>query len=234
MPITTNKQRLLTHLFSGLKRGPSPDEQEPRPVLEQFVYGICREGATRAQADRAYANLRQRFFDWNEVRVSSTRELEESLEDLPDAEGRAQRLLNFLQEVFDTTYGFDLESLHKKKGGLKEAARFLAKYEAANEYVNAWVMQQSLGGHAIPLDEPTLRTARRLGLIDAEEEDLEAVRSSLEHLVPKAKGSLFVDLISDLAHDACQEECPNCSGCPLHSECPTGQEAVRTVRTKPR
>lgn len=234
MPTVTNKQRALTHLFALIKKHPPAVETEPRPVLEQFIYGICREGATRAQADRAFANLRSAFFDWNEVRVSSAREIEEALEDLPDAEGRAQRLLSFLQEVFETTFGYDLESLHKKKGGLKEAARFLSKYEAANEYVNAWVVQQSLGGHAIPLDEPTLRVVRRLGLVDPDEDDLDAIRSSLEHLVPKAKGALFVDLVSDLAQDACMEEAPNCAGCPLHSDCPIGQEAVRAVRPKPR
>jgi endonuclease III len=234
MPTITNKQRALTHLFALVKKHPMSGEAEPRPVLEQFIYGICREGATRAQSDRAFANLRSNFYDWNEVRVSSPREIEEAMEDLPDAEGRAQRLLSFLQEVFESTFAYDLESLHKKKGGLKEASRFLSKYEAANEYVNAWVVQQSLGGHAIPLDEPTLRLVKRLGLIDPDEEDLDTVRSSLEHTVPKAKGALFVDLVSDLAHDVCMEEAPNCAGCPLHSDCPTGQELARAVRPKPR
>ena len=41
-------------------------------MLEQFIYGLCREDATREQADRAFRNLCERFFDWNEVRVSST------------------------------------------------------------------------------------------------------------------------------------------------------------------
>ena len=75
--------------------------------------------------------------------------------------------------------------------------------KAADDYVVAWVVQQSLGGHAIPLDVPTLRTARRLGLIDCDPDDMEAARSSLEHLVPKAKGALFCELISNLAALAC-------------------------------
>src|SRR5262245_24093048 len=234
MPTVTNKQRALTHLFALVKKYPMAGEAEPRPVLEQFLYGICREGATRAQADRAFANLRNNFFDWNEVRVSSPREVEEAMEDLPDAEGRASRLLSFLPEVFETTFAYDLEPLHKKKGGLKEACGFLSMYARANEYVNAWGLQQSLGGHAIRLDEPTLRLVKRLGLIDPDEDDLDAVLSSLEHMVPKAKGALFVDLVSDLAHEVCLEESPSCASCPLHSDCPTGQETVRAVRPKPR
>jgi endonuclease-3 len=223
MPAITNKQRQLNQVFAALKKGHDAPQDEALPVLEQFLYGICREGATRDLADRAFANLREQFFDWNEVRVSSPREVEEALAHLPEAEARAERLISFLQEVFEADFTFDLESVRKK--GLKEAAKQLAKYQAANDYVVGWVVQQSLGGHAIPLDLPTLRAARRLGLIDCDPDDMEAARSSLEHLVPKAKGTLFCDLISNLAEDYCWEDEPHCSACPLAGDCPTAQEA---------
>src|SRR3954447_10913182 len=103
MATTINKQRVGTQLLALGKKGPAP-AVESRPVLEEFVYGLCRAGATPEQADRAYAFLRERFFDWNEVRVSSVRELEEAFEGLPDAEPRAHRIIAFLQEVFETTF----------------------------------------------------------------------------------------------------------------------------------
>src|SRR5581483_11029643 len=106
---------------------------------------------------------------------------------------RAQRLVSFLQEVFEETFSFDLEALQKK--GLKQAHKKLMSYGAANDYVGAWVVQRSLGGHAIPVDAATQRCTRRLGLVDAETEDPEAVRSALEHLVPKAKGARFTDAV---------------------------------------
>jgi endonuclease-3 len=212
MPTTTNKQRLLTQIFTTLKKRYEPADPEERPVLEQFLYALCREGAARAQADRAYRNLRELFFDWNEVRVSSPREIEESLGTISDAENRANRLISFLQEVFETTFSFDLEGLHKK--GLKQAAKQLSRYQAANDYSIAWVVQHSLGGHAIPLDLPMLQILRRLGLIDEDQHDLEALRASLEHLIPKSRGPLFVELISALAHDPDLEH--ETSG-PLHA-----------------
>src|SRR5437016_10574761 len=185
MPAATNKQRLLILLLNALKKRYEPSEPEARPVLEQLLYSVCREGTTRERADRAFVGLRQRFYDWNEIRVSSAREIEAAIVDLPNSEVRAQRLLSLLQEVFETTFSFDLESLHKK--GLKQAAKQLARYQAANDFAVAWVVQHSLGGHAIPLDAPTLSVLRRLGLIDGDD-DLETVRASLEHLVPKVKG----------------------------------------------
>lgn len=238
MPATINKQKILNHLFTALKKRYNPPEPEVRPVLEQLLYAVCRAGATRDQADLAFQSLRERFFDWNEIRVSSTREIEEALGDLSESETRAQRLVSLLQEVFETTYSFDLEPLQKK--GLKQAAKQLSRYQGANDYAVAWVVQQSLGGHAIPLDAPTLRALRRLGLIDGEEDNLETLRASLEHLVPKIRGPLFNDLMSALADELCVEDEPRCSGCPMAGECPTGQEASRTVgvgrgsRPKPR
>ncbi len=236
MATTINKQRLLTQLFTSARKESAP-AAEPLSVLEQFIYGLCREDATVDQANRAFRNLVDRFFDWNEVRVSSTRELEEAFEDLSNAEARATRLILFLQEVFETHFQFDLQNLEKK--GLKDAAKQLARYQATNDYLGAWVMQRSLGGHAIPLDAPTLRCARRLGLLDGSQDDCETARASLEHLVPKAKGSHFTDVLSDLAAETCWVDAPNCSACPMSPECPTAQEVaaltpVRAGRPKPR
>lgn len=241
MPATVNKQRLLSQLLAvptPHEAGPSP-EPEPLPVLEQLLYAVCREGTTRDRADQAFKNLRERFFDWNEIRVSSVREVEEALSPVPCAEARAQRIIGILQQVFEETYSFDLEVLHKK--GLKNAARQLARYQSATDYSVAWVVQQTLGGHAVPVDTHMLRVLRRLGLVDADGQDMESLRASLEHLVPKAKGSAFVDVLSMVAEETCHDRDPQCDACPLHAECVTGQErrhtgelADRVSRPKPR
>lgn len=237
MATTINKQRLLTHLFNAAKKAVEVDE-EARPVLEQFIYGLCRENATHEQADEAYRFLREKFFDWNEIRVSSLRELEDAFHGMNDSEMRSQRLIAFLQEVFEVHFSFDLDKLQKE--GLKQAAKKLTRYQAANDYIVSWVMQRSLGGHAIPVDPPTLRCARRLGLLESENDEADA-RASLEHLIPKAKGALFTDGVSAIAGEYCWEEQPQCSSCPLSGDCAHAQEhgtesmtAARVHRTKPR
>jgi endonuclease-3 len=240
MATTINKQRLLTQLFNAARKaGEAAGEGEPRPVLHEFVYALCREGATREQADQAFENLCERFFDWNEVRVSSHRELEEALGCLSNAAARAERISAFLHEVFETEFSFDLDKQLLKKG-LKLAVKQLAGYQAFSEYVGAWVMQRSLGGHAIPIDPPTLRITRRLGLVDCGHADAEAARASLEHIVPKAKGPLFTEAVSRLADKYCREQEPRCPACPLVGECAYAQEhgveqlATTSRRPKPR
>lgn len=232
MPATINKQRVLTTLFTILKKHyGEPGKLPERPVLEQMVYAVLRQDATRKAADKAFDRLNKLFFDWNEVRVSHPHEIEEAFEGLPEPAVAAQRVISLLQEVFESTFTFDLEGLNKK--GMKQAAKQIGRYQAADDYTVAWVTQQSLGGHAIPVDAPVLRTARRLGLID-DERHVEHARASLEHQVPKAKGPQFVEYLSLLAKDFCWEEEPHCSACPMKGECLTGVTDPRCQGRRPK
>ena len=109
MSTTTNKQKIVNHLFTSLAKHAKNKPMEERPVLEQFIYAILRENATRDSADQAFKSLQDHFYDWNEVRVSSTLEIIETLEGIvADPQARAQRVVDFLQEIFETTYSFDL------------------------------------------------------------------------------------------------------------------------------
>lgn len=224
MPATTNKQQLLAQAATSLKKkqtvsaGPTK-----RTVLEEVLFAICREGTTTPNAEAAYLRLKQNFFDLNEIRVSSVQEVAEALDGLPDAGAKARRIVALLQEVFEERYRFDLEDIAKK--GLKQAAKQLARYKGgATDFVVAWVTQRSLGGHAIPLDAPTLRFLHRFGIIDdPNPEDLEATRGSLEHYIPKAKGMESTELFIEHAVKTCGDQ-PDCGHCSLKSDCPTGLE----------
>jgi len=240
MPAITNKQQLLAQVLTALKKKyplPVADEAvEARPLLEEIIYAICREASVPAETDAGYARLRAAFVDWNEVRVSTIQEVGDVLRPLTIAGTRAKRIVGLLQEVFEATYAFDLDELAKK--GLKDTARKLRFYkEGVNDYAVAWVVQRALGGHAIPLDEPTLRVLARLGVVeDVDPESLETVRGSVEHVIPKARGPEFTDLMSLHAAELCIEGEPDCPACPLKADCPTGIENVakKTAETKPK
>ncbi|MFL5341920.1 MAG: endonuclease III domain-containing protein [Gemmataceae bacterium] len=230
MPPTVNKQQALTTTLTVLKKHYEPPEPDKKPVLEQLLYGVLREGATRDQADAAYRNLTERFYDWNEVRVSSPAEVGSALDSLPSANAKAPKVVGILQEVFEKNFSFNMDEIDKK--GLKNAARELGRMQDVTGFAAAWVMQQALGGHALPLDGPTLRVLTRLGVAEPDGDD-ESLRTTLEHYVPKAKGPLFNEVMSLVARDFCWEEEPHCSACPMAKECPTGQER-RHAELRPR
>ena len=219
----TSKTQLLNTVHGLLKKR---YKLEPRPermsVLEAVVYGICHEGTTREQANQALSRFKDEFFDWNEVRVSSLKEIQGILAGLSDTEDRARRIRRFLQQLFNKTYSFNaLDALAKKP--FKEAVKTLEEYEALNnDYVLATVLQMALGGHAIPIDAPLRRGLERLGIAEAKM-DNEALRGTLERAVPKNRGGEFADLLEELTHDTCVEGEPDCPRCELKKVCPTGQ-----------
>src|SRR5208283_4069439 len=207
---TQSKSLFLTDVHAQLKRRykPKPDRSAGRlSVLEAVVYGICHE-----------------------VRVSPIAEVQETLADIPDPQGRAERIRRFLRQLFSKTYGFSLEPLTKKP--LKEALKVLHAYEAfSSDYVTATVIQQALGGHAIPIDSATRRALERLGISDS---DLPSLRSILERAVPKNRGVEFLELLEELAHDTCVEPNPDCPRCELRKICAYAlackQEAQQTAQ----
>jgi endonuclease III len=215
---TQSKSQFLTDIHSQLKRRykPKPDRAAAKlTVLEAVIYGICHEDTTREQANQALSRFKDHFFDWNEIRVSPIAEIQETLADIPDAEARAQRIRRFLRQLFEKTYGFTLEALTKKP--LKEALKVLSAYEAfSSDYVSATVIQQALGGHAIPVDSSTRRALDRLGIADPE---LTALRSILERAIPKNRGVEFLELLEELAHDTCVASNPECPRCDLRKIC---------------
>jgi endonuclease-3 len=239
---TQSKAQFLNDVYTLLKRRykVKADRDAARlSVLKAVVYGICHEDTTRENANQALSRFKDGFFDWNEVRVSGVDEIRESLAGIPDAEERARRIRKFLRQLFNRTYGFNLDALAKKP--LKEALKVLQTYQAfESDYVTATVIQQALGGHAIPIDKDTHRALERLGIVEASIPDLRAV---LERAVPKNRGAEFLDLIEDLANDTCVAGEPDCPRCELRKICPyalarkqqdaADSAASRASRTRP-
>ncbi|MDG3005110.1 endonuclease [Paludisphaera mucosa] len=198
---TQSKTQYLADLQAYLKRRykPKPGPAAARlPVIDAVVYGICHEDTTREQANQALSRFKDQFFDWNEVRVSPLEEVEETLADVPEPAARAQRIRRFLRQLFERTYSFTaLEQLVKKP--LKEALKSLHGFEAfTSDYVTATVIQQALGGHAIPIDEASRKALEKLGL---HEPDVASLRGLIERAIPKNRGAEFLDLLEDMAHD---------------------------------
>jgi endonuclease-3 len=246
MPAITNKQQLLTHAQAALKKRfplPELEPQSPRPLLEELIYAICREGSTTADADTAFAQLRKTFVDWNEVRVSTVQEVADALRPIPQAGPRAGWIIGVLHAVFELNYAFDLGDMERKglkqaakqvsryfnvkdleAKQLKQAAKQISRFKQVNDFAVAWVVQRSLGGHAIPLDGPTVRVLQRLGVVEeVDPEDMESLRGGIEHVIPKARGPEFTELFSLLAKELCTEKDPHCPKCPLLAECQYGQ-----------
>jgi len=221
---TQSKAQFLTDIHNQLKKRykvaaePSPAKMT---ILEAAVFGACHENATQEQAAEALTRFKANYFDWNEVRVSSLEEIQGTLDGLDHAEERALRIRRFLRQLFEKTYSFTLDALAKKP--LKESVKVLQEYEIfSSDFILATVVQQSLGGHAIPISDDDRRALERLGVADGET-DTPSLRSTVERAIPKTRGFEFSQLIEALTSDTCVEGIPDCPRCELKKVCPTAQ-----------
>jgi len=186
-------------LHKVLKKHYKPVTPDPnRPVLEHVLFACCAENAHYEAAEEAFAALVHNFFDFNEIRVSSVRELSEVMSGLPEPPAAANRLKRVLQSVFESTYAFDLEGLRKLNLG--PAADKLAKLDGTTKFSVAYVIQAALGGHAIPVDLGVLWALYTVSLVM--EEDVDAgVVPGLERAIAKSKGIEFASLLHQLGGD---------------------------------
>ncbi|MFM7118566.1 MAG: hypothetical protein ACKO0N_18220 [Planctomycetota bacterium] len=167
-----------------------------RTVLEHLVYACCLEDSTYEAADEVLAKLQVDYFDWNEIRVTTSLELAELMKGLHDPLAAAGRLRKVLHGLFESKYSFDAEFL--KKENLGKAIEQLEKYKGISPFVVATVAQLALGGHSIPVDQALLSLMYTIGAI-SEEEQKRGKIPGLERTIPKNKGAEFASLVHQLA-----------------------------------
>ena len=157
-----------------------------RTLLEHLLFACCLENSPYDAAERVFQSLTTDYFDWNELRVSTVRELSEACKPLNDPNDAATRLKRVLQSVFESHYSFDLEPL--KKQNIGAAVKQIEKYNGSSPFVVAYVTQQALGGHSIPTNQGLLESLRIVGVI-SDAEAAKGVVPGLERTVPKSKGA---------------------------------------------
>lgn len=197
MPIS-NRAAIYNKIFKVMKRYYKPVVQVPaRTVLEHFLYACCLEDVHFDRAEESYEKVRQSFFDWNEVRVTTVTELSEVLKGLSDPPAAAVRLKRALQGVFESCYSFDIESLRKQNIGM--SAKLLEKY-GANSFAVSYLTQHALAGHSVPKNRGAMHALYIVGAITADEQN-KGASPGLERTISKKKGIEFGSLLHQLGVD---------------------------------
>jgi endonuclease-3 len=173
--------------------------RDSRPVLETLLFASCLENSPHEQAAAVYERLLGSFHDLNEIRVSSISEIEHALEGLTQPEWRALRVRESIQHTFETFYSFDLDQLKRKTLDLAE--KHLAQIRYLSPFVRAYVLQNCLGAHVVPVDELSREVLVWLGLVPPEA-NVEAAAEEMKSALRKSDTALFCHLIRSVAGDS--------------------------------
>ena len=196
---TTDRSTLINKLFKAAKK---KYEFIPplsnRSVLEHSLYACCLENGTYEAADEAFAKLEQQYFDWNEVRVTTTEELAETVKCLHRPMAGAISVRKLLHGVFETFYSFELDYLRKEN--LRKTVKQYEEMKSVTPFVVSYTAQVALGGHSIPLDNATLLLMHVCGII-SESEAAKGKVPGLERTIAKNKGIEFISIVHQLAAD---------------------------------
>jgi hypothetical protein len=190
---TPNRAALIERTIKVLRRHFKPvSVPKDRSLFEHLMFACLLEDSPQEIAEHVFGTLKQDYFGWNEVRVSTIRELTDVLKPLVNPPESAARLKQSLHSVFESVYEFDIENL--KKQNIGQAVKLLQKYNGTTPFAVAYVTQHALGGHAIPLNQGALIALHAVGVISDDEFEKRVV-PGLERVVPKSKGAEIGSLL---------------------------------------
>ncbi len=143
----------IQKLYRSLKREyPKVQKVIYEEPAESLVYAVVSENTSEAAAQSMMKRIAGNFIDLNDLRVSLTEEIVETLgTDIPSARDTASRLSDVLRSVFNEHNTVSLAALIKT--GKRPARQSLEKMEGISPFVVDYCMLTALQGHAVPLTE---------------------------------------------------------------------------------
>jgi endonuclease III len=163
-----------------------PESDDPIRRLAIGILGVeCGDDVADRAIDRGFLTL----IDWNELRVSRVDEVHKAIGDsIPQAALRCKRLIDALQSIYGREHRISLDRLQTI--GRREARIYLEALAGVDDYAAAGVVLWSLGGHAIPVNDPLLGALREADLIHPTATRSE-VQAFLERHVSAAQAKEF-------------------------------------------
>lgn len=133
--------------------------------LEQLIFATIADGLSNPMsAIASIKRVNSTFVDWNEARVARRAELARLMDEMPEADERAEKIRVMLNRLFELRGAMDLSFLN----GLKpaEARRLLIELNPEiSRPVVSMILYELCPGSTIPITPEGLRVARKYGFV---------------------------------------------------------------------
>lgn len=154
-------KRLLRTLKSSLGRVPRPSVGDP---VTQMVLGILSRDMPESKAREVLDRVHRYVVDYNELRVTSPRELAEHIGEYPDCWTKCEDVSRALNSLFAIRHDIVFDQISDQPR--KEVRQYLERIEGLEAYTRARIRLQGLQQHAVPLDTAMWAYARKHEIVD--------------------------------------------------------------------
>jgi endonuclease-3 len=196
-------------------------------TLSILIGTILSQNTSDNNSHNAFANLRSKFKNWDEVRKAKVKKIADTIRSGGLAKIKALRIKNILNQIYDENRNLNLSFL--KKWRTDKIKSWLKRFKGVGDKTIACVLLFSLKRPAMPVDTHVLRVSKRLGLVPQNSNATNA-EALLEKLIPK--NLMYQFHLNLIAHGrmVCKATNPNCQDCVLFENCEFGKSYLPRLK----
>lgn len=200
-----------------------PRNDSHEDPLDELINTILSQSTTNLNSHRAFASLKQRFPDWEQVRRARPASIAAAIKSGGLANVKSIVIKNILNDIQQRHGILDLSFL--KTVPIAEAREFLILLKGVGPKTAACVLLFACKRPVFPMDTHIFRILRRAGLLPEKISD-QLAHEMIENLIPPKKHySLHINLIT-LGKRICHPRNPKCGQCPLNEHCDFGRSQL--------
>ena len=184
--------------------------------LDELVQTILSQSTTDANSGRAFANLQQRYFSWEDVRNAPFEELVEVIRVAGLARNKAKHIQKFLEYLFHTTGRYSID--HLTEMSTDDAFKWLVSIPGVGPKTAACTLMFAYGMPFMPVDTHVGRVSARLGIVATT--NAEKAHHILHVTIPDHEKYAYHVHLIHLGRQICHARTPHCHQCPLADICP--------------
>lgn len=184
--------------------------------IDELVQTILSQSTTDTNSGRAFDNLRQRYFDWDDVRNAPFNELVDVIRVAGLARSKAKHIQQLLEYLKNTIGRYTID--HLTQMPTEDAFRWLVAIPGVGPKTAACTLMFAYGMPFMPVDTHVGRVSARLGIVATT--NAEKAHNVLHTAVPDDKKYAYHVHLIHLGRTICHARTPQCQSCPLCDICP--------------
>ncbi len=230
----------LDYVYSRLKETHgSLDDLECRDALDLLLFSHLLMILPLAESLRAFRQFKTQFVDWNEVRISTAKEVQDILRESEESLESAILIKEFLNRLFTEHHHLGLEFLKEKS--ISEIRSFFKKPPGINESTVNLLLEHLKEYPVVPLESWMHPCLERLGWASPTTTPLQRQKDLFEQASRERVLALYAYLAEHAravcVTDPTQMDCPHCvlkRGCPHPNKVTARKNSANGSSSTPR